>query len=51
MPKTERKLRSDLTDAEREKAERIGDLTFKSHRLPDMRVEQYAGIGPEGRAA
>jgi hypothetical protein len=52
MPKTEtRKLRSDLTQAERERAEKIGDLTFKSHRVMDWRVEEYAGIGPEGRAA
>jgi hypothetical protein len=46
-----RKLRIDLTPAEREQAERIGSLTYKSHRFPDMRVEQYPGIGPNGRAA
>jgi hypothetical protein len=51
MPKTERKLRSHLSQAERERAEKIGDLSFKSHRIIDMRVEQYPGIGPEGRAA
>jgi hypothetical protein len=40
--KTEtRKLRQDLTPAEREKAERIGDLTYKSHRRPDMRIEKF----------
>jgi hypothetical protein len=33
-----RKLRSDLTPAERERAERIGDLSYSSHRCPDMRV-------------
>ena len=52
MKKTEtRKLREDLTPAERAQAERIGDLSFRSHRWPDMRIEQYAGIGPKGRPA
>jgi hypothetical protein len=42
MAKTEpRKLRSDLTPAERERAERIGDLSFKSHRKMDQRVEKF----------
>jgi hypothetical protein len=36
-----RKLREDLTPEERERAERIGSLTFKSHRCPDMRVEKF----------
>jgi hypothetical protein len=40
--KTEpRKLREDLSPAEREQAERIGDLSFRSHRCPDMRVEKF----------
>jgi hypothetical protein len=53
MTKTEpRPLRPDLTDEQKTEALRIGDaLNFKSHRLMDWRVEQYAGIGPEGRAA
>jgi hypothetical protein len=54
MQKTEtRKLRSDLTAAERERAERIGDLSFKSHRNPHkMHVRvKYSGVGPKGRAA
>jgi hypothetical protein len=52
MAKTEpRRLRLDLTHEQKAEALRIGDLTFKSHRLPDMRIEQYPGIGPEGRAA
>ena len=33
-----RKIREDLTSAEREQAERVGDLSFKSHRQIDMRV-------------
>jgi hypothetical protein len=43
MPtKTEpRKLRSDLTPQEKGKAERIGSLTFKSHRKVDRRVEKF----------
>jgi hypothetical protein len=41
MEKTERKLRSDLTAEQRERAERIGDLSFRSHRQPDMRVEKF----------
>jgi len=41
MEKTERKLRQDLSEAEREKAERIGDLSYRSHRFPDMRVEHF----------
>jgi len=43
MKKTERKLRADLNEAERERerAERIGDLTYRSHRWPDMRVEKF----------
>jgi hypothetical protein len=51
MQKTDRKLREGLTPAEREKAERVGDLSFKSHRRPDWRIEEYPGIGPKGRAA
>jgi hypothetical protein len=38
---TKRKLRQDLTPAERERAERIGDVSFRSHRWPDMRVEKF----------
>jgi hypothetical protein len=36
-----RKLRSDLPPEQRAEAERIGDLNFKSHRFPDMRVEKF----------
>jgi hypothetical protein len=35
------KLRDDLTPAERERAERIGRLEFKSTRRPDWRVEKF----------
>ena len=50
-----RKLRNDLTEEQREKAERIGSLSFRSHRDPfcrkmSIRV-QYAGVGPKGRPA
>jgi hypothetical protein len=38
---TTRKLRQDLTQAERERAERIGSLTYKSHQQPNMRVEKF----------
>jgi hypothetical protein len=38
---SERKLRSDLTPEQRERAERIGSLDYKSHRFPDMRVEKF----------
>jgi len=38
---TNRKLRSDLNPEQREQAERIGSLEFKSHRWPDMRVEKF----------
>jgi hypothetical protein len=52
MTKTEpRKLRSDLTEEQKAKALRIGNLDYRSHRIPDRRVEQYPGIGPQGRAA
>jgi hypothetical protein len=55
MQKTERKLRPDLTDEQKAKAPRIGSLTFRSHRdanrMSHGAVEQYAGIGPKGRAA
>lgn len=46
-----RKIRSDLTPAEKTRLERYGALNFKSIRCPDMRVEQYVGIGPKGQAA
>jgi hypothetical protein len=48
-----RKLRSDLTPAERERLEKYGSLEFKSPRDASrmlIRVK-YAGIGPDGRAA
>jgi hypothetical protein len=50
-----RKLRSDLTPEQRERAERIGDLSYRSHRDPfcwkmSIRVK-YAGVGPKGRPA
>jgi hypothetical protein len=55
MEKTERQLRSDLTQEQREQAERIGDLSFRSHRDPFCRKMQirvkYAGVGPKGRPA
>ncbi len=41
MQDTNRKLRSDLTPEQRERAERIGSLEFKSHRWPDMRIEKF----------
>ena len=42
MAKTEtRKLRQDLTPEQRERAERIGSLDYKSHRQPDMRIEKF----------
>ena len=56
MENTEtRKLRSNLTPAERERAERIGDLSFHSHRDPFCRKMsiriKYAGVGPKGKPA
>jgi hypothetical protein len=56
MEKTEtRALRQDLTPAERERAERIGDLSYRSERDPFSRKLQirvkYAGVGPKGRPA
>jgi hypothetical protein len=36
-----RKLREDLAPEQRERAERIGSLRFKSHKRPDMRVEKF----------
>jgi hypothetical protein len=36
-----RKLRPDLSPAEREQAERIGSLDYKSHRKVDMRVLKF----------
>jgi hypothetical protein len=52
---TERKLREGLTPEQRERAERIGDLSYRSHRDPfcrkmSIRVK-YAGVGPKGRPA
>jgi hypothetical protein len=52
---TKRKLRQDLTPEQRERAERIGDLSYRSHRDPfsrkmSIRVK-YAGVGPKGRPA
>jgi len=42
MAKTEpRKLRSDLTPEQRQRAEQIGSLDYKSHRFPDMRVVKF----------
>jgi hypothetical protein len=38
---TSRKLREDLNPEQRDRAERIGSLEFRSHRLPDMRVEKF----------
>jgi hypothetical protein len=35
------KLPADLTTEQREKAERIGRLEFKSHRRVDRRVEKF----------
>jgi hypothetical protein len=36
-----RKLRSDLTEAEKARLEKFGSLTFRSIRRPDMRVEKF----------
>ena len=36
-----RKIRSDLTPAERERLEKFGSLNFKSIRCPDMRTEVF----------
>jgi len=36
-----KKLRADLTPEQREKAERVGRLEFKSTRWPDRRVEKF----------
>jgi hypothetical protein len=43
MQKTEtkRKLREDLTPEQRERAEWIGSLEYKSHRKVDRRVEKF----------
>jgi hypothetical protein len=41
MQSETRKLRDDLTPEERERAERIRGLEYKSHRRPDMRVEKF----------
>jgi len=38
---TKRKLREDLSPQQRERAEQIGSLEFKSHRRPDLRVEKF----------
>ncbi len=38
---TTRKLRSDLTPEQKAQAERIGSLSFKSHRKVDHRVEKF----------
>jgi hypothetical protein len=49
-----RKLRQDLTQEQRERAEHIGDLNFKSHRRDPYRMYvrvKYAGVGPKGRPA
>ena len=46
-----RKPRENLTEEELERLERYGSLSFKSIRCPDRRIEQYPGIGPQGRAA
>jgi hypothetical protein len=52
---TNRKLRQDLSQEQREQAERIGDLTYRSHRDPFCRKLQirvkYPGVGPKGRPA
>ena len=39
--KEPRKLRQNLTQAERERAERIGSLEYKSYRKVDHRVEKF----------
>jgi hypothetical protein len=36
-----RKLRSDLTEAEKARLQKFGLLTFKSIRRPDMLVEKF----------
>jgi hypothetical protein len=36
-----RKLRSELTEAEKARLEKFGSITFKSIRCPDMRVLPY----------
>jgi hypothetical protein len=41
MNQTNRKLRSDLTPAQRAEAERIGSIEFKSIRRVDHRVEPF----------
>jgi hypothetical protein len=41
MTKETRKLRSDLTEEQKAKAEKIGSLEFKSHRKMDRRVEKF----------
>jgi hypothetical protein len=41
MQSETRKLRDDLAPEERERAERIGRLEYRSHRRPDMRVEKF----------
>jgi hypothetical protein len=55
MKQTEtRKLREGLTQEQREQAERIGDLSFKSQGRDPYRMYvkvKYPGVGPKGRAA
>ena len=54
MEKTERKLRTDLTEEQKADARRIGDLSFKSNRGNPYRMYvkvKYAGVGPKGRPA
>jgi hypothetical protein len=51
---TTRKLREDLTPEQRERAARIGDLSFKSQGRDPYRMYvkvKYPGVGPKGRAA
>jgi hypothetical protein len=40
MPET-RKIRTDLTQEERDRLERYGSLNFASIRRPDWRVEKF----------
>lgn len=40
MPET-RKIRQNLTEAEKERLQKHGSLTFKSIRRPDWRVEKF----------
>ena len=55
MKQEPRKLKETLTREQRWRAERIGDLNYRSHRDPfcrkiSIRVK-YAGVGPKGRPA